>query len=101
MHTHTHLFIDSRGRGEEQLGAEQLPWDEADPAVYAVGDMFGVAGYFRYDDGWRYLHDGPRSTVDRESLMTDPEWVEWDLEIGTTPGLTEELLEAARKRGPR
>lgn len=93
---YTHLFVDANGRGEEQLQAIQLP--DYDPAVYAVGDMFGVAGFFRYDDGWRYLNDGPGSTVDREHLMSEEDWRSWDIEIGTTAGLVVRLLDEAKAK---
>lgn len=87
---YTHLF-----GGSEDLQAVRLPDDQGRQFWYAVGDLFGPVGFFRYDDGWRWAHR-PYTTIDVQRLMSDDEWRQWDDELGTTPGLTRQLLDAAR-----
>lgn len=46
-----------------------------------VGDTYGEDMWFRHNDGmWSYLCDGPGTTVDRETLVTEEYMEEWDRE---------------------
>ena len=90
METYRHLF-----GGSEDLQAVQLP--DHDPAVYVVGDMFEVYGFFRYDDGWRFMSTST-ATVDLQRLMSEADWDEWDFEIGTNGRVTLRLLEEAKAK---
>ena len=73
-------YVDGTGRG-----VRQLPWEQADPAVYEVLVEDEVVGHMRYDDGWRWLLDGPRSTVDRERLLSLRDVEELEHELGFEP----------------
>lgn len=72
---------------------------EYDPIIYELfcGDPQPVA-WFRYDDGWRLLLDGPRSTVDRETLLSVKQHGEIEAELGGDPGELRSVLTAARAR---
>lgn len=69
-----------------------------DPAVYCLLVDGDAAVYFRHDDGWRLLHDGPRSTVDRETLLTPGQQHEIEYELGLAYDGLVPMLEAARAR---
>lgn len=53
--------------------------------------------WFRYDDGWRYLPDGERTTVDREYLVGQALIDEWDRE-GWVPAEAWALLDELRSQ---
>lgn len=55
--------------------------------VVTNGDSY----WFRYDDGWRFLEDGERSTVDRESL------IDWSKDHGDLVWI-KELLDELRAK---
>lgn len=51
--------------------------------------------WFRYDDGWRFLPNGPTTTVDMEHLMADDDWSSAN-EEGAIPRGVRKMLDVLR-----
>lgn len=77
----------------------QLPWEEYDPAVYEVSVEGEVAGYLRYDDGWRWMAT-PNATVDGQHLLSLNDEEALEFELGFEPGTFVTTADMARQAGP-
>lgn len=70
---------------------------------YHVTTNDGDDIWFRYDDGWRVLLDGERSTVDREHLLGDRNWYDvtkeplGEVDEDQLPDTIRQLLDDLRK----
>lgn len=86
-------YIDHRtGRG-----VRQLPWEQADPAVYEIIVEGDVVGHLAYDDGWVWLNDGPGSTVDRTHRLSLNDEAELEFEFGFEPDTLTRFADYVRK----
>lgn len=86
-------YIDHRtGRG-----IRQLPWEQADPAVYEIIVEGDVVGHLSYDDGWRWLPDGPGTRFTDAHLLSLNDEAELEFEFGFEPDTLTRFADYVRK----